>query len=224
MNLKYTLSSGTTIEMENYDIKGMFNNDYNRPTITVNNIFKKKRGKKVNKKILTDCYGQHIIWNNEKVYLKLFNGYTTEELIKMVNICVKKEDPWILFNDDIYAAFIANNESLGFLVDMPMFETLIPQMGIGIVGSKTTKVLCQLSEKQYKKDQWSYKVTMEPVEEKYRGVVPDKHFYFDDFCSLMKKGQIEIVNKNTYNPESIVSESPEKTNALKRFFKKVFKK
>lgn len=222
MYFKYKLPSNGEIEIDIFDTKSFLNGDYNLPNVSVRNIFKKGVGKTAFKKIFEDSKGQYIIWNKEHIYLKDFDFMSIDQLIHKIDVAVKTNKHWILHEDDILASLFINSDKIGFIDELSCFETIIPQIGIGITGSKKQEVLCKLSERLYAKDRWKYKITLVPEDEKLLGVVADRTYYFSDFCNLIMRGNIRVVNLDTYKDE-IEPVIVEKVNIFKRIVQKIFK-
>ena len=102
--------------------------------------------------------------------------------------------------------------------------TIIASLGFGIVGDNEQTVLCVPTEKQYAKKNWHYKFTAECENEHLRQYIASRHFYFSDFCSLLKAGHGKLVVKDEFKKKMMdyikVVEQERNTKAykVKKFF------
>ena len=173
--------------------------------------------KEIRKTLFKDEEGLYIFWNRKKVYLNNFDYLPYEKLIEKVEKGIELNDRWYVWDDEIWATFMKEFEKVSIISDMPMYEALIPQMGIGMVGDKTVPVVCRLDEKQYPRNRMSYKLTLACKDDSLRGIVASQSYYFSDFCSMLKSGIFKLV------PEDFVIQEPKKTfiqKACEAFAKK----
>lgn len=161
--------------------------------------------KEVSKKIYKDEGGIYIFWNRKKVYLNDFNYLPYNDLIAKVQEGIDMNDRWHVWDDEIWATFMKEFEKVSIVSDMPMYDVLIPQMGIGMVGDKTVPVICKLDEGQYPRNRMGYKLTLACKDDSLRGIVASQSYYFSDFCDMLKSGIFKLV------PEDFVIQEPKKT-------------
>lgn len=202
MIAKYTLSDGSRISV--FLWSDFLEGEIWRGTCEVATINKKgqRSDHEVEKKLYTDDHGIYFMWRlagskvKEKVYLMDFDYLPYAALIHKLNQGIAKKDSWYVFNDDILATFLKESDKVAIKADLPVIEMIVPMMGIGLTGDKKVTVLCKLSEKQYTKDRWGYKITLVPDNED--PMIPPKHMYFSDFCSFLRKGIYALVDRETY--------------------------
>lgn len=145
-----------------------------------------------------DGNGIYVVYNGENVYLNDFDYMPYDELMRKIKECIEKKDKWIVFDDQILATFLREFEKVGIVGDMPVFDVIIPSMGIGMISDNEIEILTVLSEKRYKKLDWHYKITLVAEDESLRGIVASRDIYFGDFCDLLKSGIYRLVNKDEY--------------------------
>ena len=220
MRTYYTLDNENKIELFMWD--DFFKNDTFRKYAEVTAIYGDKRGRECKKKLFKDENGLYIVWNDKKIYLNEFDYMTVQDLIVAVQTCVDNKDRWRLDDDSICATIMKETDKIGFVLDMPAYDMVIPQMGIGLVGDKEYSVLCIPTEKQYEKDRWFYKFTLECECEELRKFIPSRHFYMSDFCSLLKEGHIKVVERQKFK-EEIEQKYAEQEKESRKFSTKIKK-
>ena len=227
MNTYYTLNNGTRLEVFMWD--DFFDNDTWRGFAEVTQLFDGKiyggnRGKECKKKLFKDDKGIYIVWDSQKVYLNDFDYQPVSVMAKLVAECVEKNDRWLVSDDEILATFLRDTENVGVVIDLPAYDMVCASLGFGIVGDNEQTVLCVPTERQYSKKNWHYKVTMECDLEPLRQYIPSRHFYFSDFCSLLKSGNAKLVERNEFKQkvqeyvEKCAAERDTKTYKIKKFF------
>lgn len=144
----------------------------------------------IKKTLLKDDHGVYINWRISngkvvKVYLNDFDYMDYPTLVEKVQECIDKKDRYIVSDDDILATFMRCTDDVSIEAKLPVADWVTP-FGFALCGDKEAKAVCHLSEKEYPKHSWSYKITMEPDTSKLG--VYSKSMYFSDFCSMLKKG------------------------------------
>lgn len=225
MNTTYTLKSGNVISVFMWD--DFLENDTIRKFAEVTTIFngiwadKSKRAK-----LFKDEKGIYIVWESQKVYLNDFDYIPYTDLMEKVEQGVQNQDRWFVRGHEIWATFMKESEKVYVVCEMPIFDIIIPSLGIGTTSDNYVEVLCVLSEKRYTKKQWSYKISLTCENEMLRDYVPNQDFYFSDFVSMLMSGRVRLVEKEKYIEE--VQQKVEKQkiedakfcNRVKKFFKK----
>ena len=113
-----------------------------------------------------------------------------------------REKRWVpYFDDKLFATIMRDTENVGIVFDMPVYEAIMPQFGIGLTGDKEVKTLCVPTEKHYQKYSWGYKFSIEPANKDYRDRIASRDFYFSDFASMVMSGNIDIVVKKDFIDE-----------------------
>ena len=224
MNAYYTLNNGC--RLETFLWNDILKDDTFRETIEVTPIYGKKRGRTCKKKMFKDKRGVYIIWNKNKVYLNEYDFLTAEKLIAKIEKGKALNDRWYVSDDEILATFLKETNKIGIVIDMPAYDMVCPQLGIGFVGNKEYSVLCIPTEKQYSKPDWAYKFTLECECEDLRRYIPSRHFYFSDFCSFVKQGLADIVLKEEFKKdiEQKHAKQIEEENRLRNKVAKLFGK
>lgn len=201
MNGVYTLKSGKKISVFLWD--DLLEGETFRGTADVRAI--KEDGyyssKECKKKLFKDDTGVYIVWDSQKVYINSYDYMSADTLVSKLAEGVEKEDRWFVRDEEIWATLMHESDKIGILCELPMYDMLIPSMGIGMTSDKYVEVLCVFSEHRYKKDKWSYKVTLVPENEKLQEYVASRHFYFSDFCSMLQSGHMRFVLKDEYKVE-----------------------
>jgi hypothetical protein len=222
MNTYYNTANGTRLEVfmwgEFFD-----NNDW-RKTADVTPIYNGKRGKECKKNLHKDEHGLYIMWDKQKIYLNDFHYDSASVMARKIEECVEKKDRWLVSDDEITATFMKDTKNIGLIIDMPVYDMVMKNLGFGIVGDNECTTLCIPTEKQYNKNQWYYKFTAECDCVKLREIIPSRNFYMSDFCSLLKSGHVKMVDKNEYIAEmkkkeiAKTEESKKFVNRVKKFF------
>lgn len=220
MNAKYTINENCRLEI--FLWSDVMEGKTYREFIEVTPIYGDKRGRKCNKRLQKDEIGIYIIWNDNKIYLDQFNYMPLEVLISKINEGKEKNDRWFVWDDDILATFLKETNKIGVVLDMQAYDMVCPQLGIGFVGEREYSVLCVPTEKQYDKNSWHYKFTLECECEELRKYIPYRHFYFSDFCSLVKSGHVNIVVKEDFK-KNMIEKYKEQEKEEKKFSNKVAK-
>lgn len=173
-----------------------------RKYIEVEHIYAgQNKGRVSQKELFKDNYGIYILWNKKKVYLNDFDYEPIDRLVKRIEDGVAKQDRWAVFEDEILATFLKENDKVGIIYNAPVIDTYMPMMGLVMYGDKTTPTLCVLSEKEYKKSSWSYKVTLKPENIEACKRIISQNFYTSDLWSMIMSGIIKIVNIDKYKKE-----------------------
>lgn len=218
MFAKYRLSSGKEVKI--FLWSDLLEKNPYRETVEVTPLYDGKDGRTSKKKVLIDENGAHFIWNGEKVYIHNFMFEETQSLVNRINVAIGTDDKWSIRDDDIWATMQKDTNNIGVVIDLPAYDFVMPQLGIGFTGDKEYKVLCVLTEKQYTKDRWSYKITLECDCVELRKLIPSRNFYFSDFCSLIRDGHAEIVMLNEYK-KTVEKKKEEQKREDARFCNKV---
>lgn len=222
MNTYYNTANGTRLEVFMWG--EFFDNHDFRKVAEVTPIYGNVRGKECKKNLHKDERGLYIIWDRNKVYLNDFHYDSASVMSKRIAECIEKKDRWLVSDDEICATFMKDTANIGLIIDMPAYDIVSKQLGFGLVGDNECTTLCVPTEKMYKKKDWFYKFTAECDCIKLREVIPYKHFYMSDFCSLLKSGHVKLVDKNEYIAEMQAKEKAKKAeeklfaNRVKKFF------
>lgn len=195
----YTLKNGSRIYVFLWDdiLKGY---DYRKTTtlynvsengnILYNNEQKIKIQKDKNNELFFEIDG-------EKKYFNDFDYYDVDELIKKLYENSSKIKP-----DDIAATFMKDTSNVGIFCVLPTVDFLIPDMAISIFTvDSPEKVLCHLSDKDYEKHLWSYKVTIEVADPELKDLYGTQIVYTSDLTNAIKFGIVDLVNINDYKKE-----------------------
>lgn len=140
-----------------------------------------------------DARGIYFFRNGKKHYLRDFDCISVDEIISLIEKEREESSNCFMYSDELLAVMVRYSNEIGFVCNLPVFDAVIPELGMGITGNKTEKVVCKLSEKRYKKGEWGYKITLEPADENLKSVIASREFYFDDFCRLLVRGDADLV-------------------------------
>lgn len=188
MYAKYTLPDGTRFRsflwddiQDNEVLRGYAEINRMRPNGSVNPI-------EIRKKLQKDDKGVYIVWRTgngktQKVYLNEFDYMPYDTLVDEVQRAIDVQNRYLVEDDDILATFMRCSDEVIIQADMPKQDLMLP-FGLSSSGDEIS-VPCHLSESQYPKKMWSYKITLEP---NVAGVAYSSSYYFSDFCSMLKKG------------------------------------
>ncbi len=157
----------------------------------------------------SDC---EFTWDGETFKFKDFEALTVDELIEKVDAARAKalatgHRPWMSEHEAL-CTFLKYSDNIGVIAEVECFNTVIPEMGIGLKGSgsKIARVLMVPVEDRYKKTDWHYKIDLEPYGEEYKPLVGREHPYFSDFWSTVvnRPDIYRLVNLEKY----LVQENP----------------
>lgn len=84
-------------------------------------------------------------------------------------------------------------ENVGVYMELPCFDYIVPQLGIGILGDKRKMVLCKVTERSHKVCQ-NYKVELTPAIPVYQKFIPNQRFFMEDFAQGIRSGNIVLVD------------------------------
>ena len=199
MNAVYTLKSGNRVSA--YFWSDFFKGDFRRGMVDVTPIERDSftyAGKEKSAKIFEDYKGHYFVWEGQKVYLNDFEALDVTTLSAKIKKGIENKDRWFVREDEILATFQKYSDDVVVLAEMPVFDMIIPFMGIGLTGDKTKKVACVLDDKQYEKHEWGYKIRLVPNDFKDKATVAAENYYFSDFCDMLKSGLFEVVDKSAY--------------------------
>ena len=219
MEAMYTLKSG--VKLTTFLWADLSRKETWREVIEVQRIKNNKRCKACKKKIFKDSHDIYFVWDGQKVYINDYDYMPVTELVKFIEDA--REKKWVpYFEDKLFATIVRDTENVGIIFDMPVYEAIMPQLGIAFTGDKEVKTLCIPSEKHYKKSSWGYKFSLEAANDDYRGKIASRDFYFSDFTSLIMSGNAEIVVKNDFLEEQrkIANYKPTFKEKVMRFFSK----
>lgn len=152
--------------------------------------------KEIKKPVFKDTDGLYIEFSGEKVYLKNYEYMPIDMLIKYISSC-KLEGRYIS-EDVIWATFMRDTDNICVLCECPMYEAIIPEMGIGLTGDNYKQILCVPTESRRSKNSWGHKITFEPEVEGLKRFFATRDFYFSDFCKMIEDGDCILVNKDNY--------------------------
>ena len=223
MTVSYTLDSKTRLEVFLWGdiIKG----ETYRKVVEVVPVYENNRGRKCNKKLFEDDNGVYILWNNKPVYLNEYDYYTAEQLIDKLEE-VRGNIDVFLSDSDICATFIKESDKIGIVLDMPAFDIRVPELGIGFTGGKRYPTLVIPTERQYKKHEWFYKVSLECESTELREYIPYNNIYFCDLASFLRSGHAKLVLREPFKKEIAQKYKVQKRQqkSLKRKIGKLFGK
>lgn len=173
-----------------------------REVIEVEHIYKGQRqGRRSRKKLFKDANGVYIVWNKTKVYLNDFDYDPIDTLVARINKGVADKNRWSVFEEEMLATFLKETDKVGIIYDAPVIDTIVPIIGVAMYSDRTTPTLCVLSEKEYKKSNWDYKITLLPENEQVRKSVIANTLYTSDMWSMIMAGIIKVVNLDKYKAE-----------------------
>lgn len=186
MVVKYTLKTGALISIFLWD--DIYEGDIWRKFVEVQSLkpfFKHE----IRKTMYKDNTGRvYFMWNRERIYVDSFNFMPVDELINNIDEAIEY---------DFLATLLKDTDNIGFFVDLAIVDTIVPSMGIGISSGKENRFFCIPEEtSRYQKKNWSYKVHVTPYDKSLRPFVQSRDFYLSDLWSLIKSGNIKLVNKN----------------------------
>ena len=218
MNAVYTLENG--IKLTTFLWSDLVQGDDYRGVIEVQRIRHNKPGKPFKKKIFKDSHDVYFVWDGKKVYINEYDYMPVAEMVNYIEEQRMERSGW--FEDKLFATIMRDTENVGVLFDLPVYEMVIPYIGIAFTGDKEVKTLCVPTEKHYKKTSWGYKFSLEPENEAYRGVISSRDMYFSDFASMVLSGHADIVVKSEFLEEQkkIASYKPTFAEKVKSFFGK----
>ena len=142
--------------------------------------------------------------NGQRVYLHDMEKDSMANLASMIKhqaeTGVNDEPRWLTTYDFITAMLCDGPWNTRFLVDMPVPDTIVPMMGIALVGDKTTRVPCKLKKSFNSEPHVGYKLEFEidvdmltPESREELPYVCTRRTYTDDIFSLIKCGNIGIL-------------------------------
>lgn len=195
MLANYTLKSGEKISI--FMWSDFFDEEAYRGTAEV--FTYNEKGQRNDKEFSTLLYkddgGLYIIWKGEKIYLNKFDYLPYETLMAKIAEGKRMNDRWFVSDDEILATFMKESEKVMVFASMPVYEIVTP-FGFALCGNKELEVPCRLSTVQYPKTRWGYKITLEPITEELRNICAKEHYYFSDFCSMLKSDIFALANEN----------------------------
>ena len=213
MRATYVLSTGKEIEIFLWE--DFLKNENWRGFAEVTPIYKNTRGRECKKRLYNSNKGLYIIWDGEEVYLCDYKYMPVEELC----IALENHNENYVFNDTVLATFLKDTENVGIVIPMKAYDTVIPQLGFGIVGEREYEVLCVPTEHRYEKERWHYKITLECECEELRKFIPSKSYYFNDFVSFLRTGYAKLVVKDSFKEEVYRKQKEQKKNEKKFSYK-----
>lgn len=137
------------------------------------------------------------MYDAQKVYLH------DMKKICMSDLChrIKKNTEHVTTEDFLVAMLCDGPWNTRFSVELPVPESIIPFMGICMVGDKTKKVPCKLKDSYNSEPHNGYKLEFEPaldgLSEQERESLPylcTKRTYTSDIFSMIKSGIIDILD------------------------------
>ncbi len=134
----------------------------------------------------------------KKYFFKDYEYMSVDQLIEFID---STDEKWKIFDEYILATFLKDTENIGLVYKLKEFDLIASSLlGIGVTGSNSKEIecLCVPTEREYKKNEWTYKITIEAEDENLRKYYAGETYYFCDFVSHIKDGIIKIVNKNNY--------------------------
>ena len=176
-------------------------------------------------KVKEDENGGFFIWDGEKIYLKDFYADEVDVMAARIQECVEKKDRWLVSEDEILATFLKHSEDVVLLCDMPIYDTYFSQWGIATVGDKSSTMACVLDERDYKKSEWGYKITVTPHDFVDKAFAPSEKYYFSDFCSMLVSGRCTLVRRVdylSYLMQGAIRYSPVEKKSVIQYIKSLF--
>ena len=192
----YTLASGKKIYVYLWDdtLKGY---NYRKSTSGYYKNLDWSNGKEFNINILKG--------ENNRLYFeidgekKYFNDYEYKKIDELLNDFAFNREK--LTNADFIATFMKDTENVGFLTNLSKNDYIVPDTAISIstdYENEYNKILCVLTTKDYDKSFWSYKVTLEAENSELNKIYASEIVHLTDLVWAIKRGVIELVNKNEY--------------------------
>lgn len=219
MQAFYTLRNGE--QLSTFLWSDLINEELFRDKIEVQKLENNGWSKPLKRKILKDDMGVFFYWNKEKIYVNDYDYMSVEEAIKYIENQKTYRGPY--FKDMLFATMMKDTSNIGIIFELPVFETIIPHMGIAFTGDKRVKVLCVPTERRYKKNEWGYKISLEAENKKYQNFIASENLYFSDFASMVLSGKAQIVVKDEFlkEQERLSKIKPTLKEKILKFFKKI---
>lgn len=165
-------------------------------------------------------------YKNSRIYVDNYEFDSLENIIVRIQKAISEHDRWKVSQDEMLATFMRDTDELAFVASLPVFDFIIPSLGIGTTGDNYVEMLCVPEiYGNYPKNEWGYKIAIKPENEKLRPYVANKSYYFSDFCHLIINGDIKVVKKSEYLQQQAekerlqVIEDNKPINKVKKFFK-----
>lgn len=202
MNTYYELRNGKKITLFYWSDEFMKNDD-RREFVEVSEILPSGYVSRSNKKcrIHKDNDGIYFTYDGEKVYINNYEAMTDAEIIEYSKRVVGNKNDY-RFGDCLWATLMKHGETLGFVMNARVRDIVGP-LGISFFSFSDTKALFVVDENDGwygEKSNWEYKLPLAP----YRPeacIFGHENCEFSDFVSSIKRGDIEIVDKNAYIAE-----------------------
>lgn len=189
-----------------------------REVIEVQRIRHNKPGKPFKKKIFKDAHDVYFVWDGKKVYINDYDYMPVSEMVKYIDEQRVQRGGW--FEDKLFATMTRDTENFGIIFELPVYEMVMPAIGIAFTGDKEVKALCVPTEKHYPRASWGYKFTIETENKDYRKSISSRDMYFSDFASMVLSGHVDIVVKDEFIEEQkrIAAYKPSFTEKIKNLF------
>ena len=125
-----------------------------------------------------DENGMYFTFEDHKVYLNDFEHMSYEDLIDKIEEGKKKDDRWLVRDDDVLATFLKETDKVLVKTKLPAFDIVIPEIGVGLTSNNYCEVLTVPTEKRYKKKDWEYKITLEYEDKNLRTQIASQTYYY----------------------------------------------
>ena len=197
MQAVYTLENG--VKLTTFLWSDLQQQEVYRGEIEVQRIKHNKPCKPFKKKIFKDSHDIYFVWDGKKVYINDYDYMPVSEMVKFIEDARINRIGW--FEDKLFATIMRDTENVGILFDLPIYEMIMPAIGIAFTGDKEVKTLCVPTSKHYAKSSWGYKFTLEAANKDYRKSIASRDLYFSDFASMVLSGHADIVVKDDFIEE-----------------------
>lgn len=131
--------------------------------------------------------------NKEKIYVEDYDYLCLPMLIEAIQWGIDHKDIWFVKEEDILHTFLKFPDKFAVKIEMPVYNAVIPFMGIGITGNKRKETFYIPKLTRYPSSEWHYKIEFTPFNEDERKYIANETYYFSDFASMVRKGYIKIV-------------------------------
>lgn len=180
------------------------------------------KGNTFQRVVCKDKNGLFIQMYGKDIYLKDFDVTPVDALIEKLKYANEHDNfVWPFCQDEIWATFYRHFDEIGLIADMPVYDMIVPGLGVAFTSDASTKVLCApFYNNRYGQNELDYKIQFQCVVPELQTFVSKRTMYFSDFCSFLTRGLISLVNLRT-NREALMEEyGPDNYSLCNQFEKK----
>lgn len=148
-------------------------------------------------------------YKGETICVGDYNYMTVRELLAKCRerAIADGEDPSdmnSLRESELLCTILKDTEHFGIVSDVECYNTIIPGLGIAFKGTGSThlKVLTIPFERQYKKEDWNYKVELKPANDDIAQLTGSESYYFSDLVSSIRSGHMQLVDIEDFKEEA----------------------